>query len=126
MISKEQKQFVKNHMNPEFFDASKVVNYLEIHDHVGAEIFDLALKPQNKRNIRIVGTGFGFQTIDVETFVKRVPFYFYEPDIDKDQHGDLVSLICGKMRDDRDLDFEDIYMALEKLFYHYKIKVETT
>ena len=51
MISKEQEQFVKNHINPEYFDSSKVVNYLNIHDRVGAEIFDLAIKPQGKRNV---------------------------------------------------------------------------
>ena len=123
MISKEQEQFVKNHINPEYFDSSKVVNYLNIHDRVGAEIFDLALKCQNKRNIRVVGEGVGFQTIDVDTFVRRAPFYFYEPDFDKDQHGDLVSLICGEIRNNKDLDFEDVYTALEKLFYQYEIGV---
>ncbi len=123
MISKEQEQFIRNHINPEYFDSKKVINYLNIHDHVGEEIFDLALKAQNKRNIRIVGDGFGFSTVDVETFVKRVPFYFYQPDFDKDQHGDLVSLLCGKMKDDSDLDFEEVYLTLEKLFYQYKIGV---
>lgn len=123
MISKEQEQFVRNHIPPEYFDSTKVVNYLSIHDLVGAEIFDLSLKPQNKRNIRMVGDGFGFQAINVDTFVRRVPFYFYQPDFDKDQHGDLLSLICGKVRDDRDNDFEEVYIALEKLFYQYKIGV---
>ena len=123
MISKEQEQFVKNHINPEYFDSSKVVNYLNIHDRVGAEIFDLALKPQNKRNIRLVREDFGFHTIDVDTFIKRVPFYFYEPDFDKGQHGDLVSLLCGKVRDDGEENFEEVYTALEKLFYQYKMGV---
>ena len=77
MINKEQEQFVRNHINPEYFDIEKVVNYLNIHDRVGAEIFDLALKPQNRRNIRMVRDGFGFQTIDVKVFVKRIPFYFF-------------------------------------------------
>ena len=123
MISKEQEQFVKNHINPEYFDSSKVVNYLNIHDRVGAEIFDLAIKPQNKRNIRVVREGCGFHTIDVDTFVKRVPFYFYEPDFDKNQHGDLMSILCGKIKDDGDEDYEEVYAALEKLFYQYKMGV---
>lgn len=123
MISKEQEHFVRNHITPEYFDPDKVVNYLNIHDRVGAEIFDLALKPQTKRNIRLVSEGFGFCTVDVETFIKRVPFYFFEPDFEKGQHGDLLSLICGKARDDRDNDFEEVYTALEKLFYQYNIGV---
>lgn len=123
MITKEQEQFVRNHITTEYFDPDKVVNYLSIHTLVGAEIFDLALKPQTKRNIRLVGEGFGFCTVDVETFVKRVPFYFYEPDFEKDQHGDLLSLICGNTRDDIANDFEKVYGALEKLFYRYNINV---
>lgn len=123
MITKEQEQFVRNHITPEYFDPDKVVNYLRIHDRVGAEIFDLALKNQCKRNIRLVSEGFGFHTVDVDTFVKRVPFYFYEPDFDKDQHGDLCSLVCGMVQDNRDCDSEDLYIALERLFYHYKMGV---
>lgn len=123
MITKEQEQFVKNHINPEYFDPTKVVNYLNIHDLVGAEIFDLAIKSQNKRNIRTIGEGVGFYIQDVDTFVRRVPFYFYIPNFDMDQHGDLCSLICGVLRDDRKLDFERVYTALEKLFYQYQMEV---
>lgn len=123
MINKEQEQFLKKYINPEYFDFSKVVNYLSIHDCVGAEIFDLALKPKNKRNIRLVDEDIGFHTIDVDTFVKRVPFYFYQPDFDNGQHGDLVSLLCGKMMDKGETDCEEAYMALEKLFYQYKMGV---
>lgn len=123
MISIEQEQFVRNYINHEYFDVSKVVNYLKIHDYVGAEIFELALKPNNKRNIRMVGEGFGFCTLAVDIFVRRTPFYFYVPDFEKNQHGDLVSLICGKIRNDEEGDFEDIYIALERLFYQYKISI---
>lgn len=123
MISKEQERFVRNHITPEYFDPNKVVNYLNIHDRVGAEIFELAKKPQAKRNVRLVSEGCGFWTVDTETFIKRVPFYFFEPDYEKDQHGDLLSLICRKARDDQDNDFEEVYIALEKLFYQYNIGV---
>ena len=123
MISKEQEQFVRNHINQKYFDSAKVVNYLSIHDHVGDEIFDLALKYQHRKNISMVKEGFGFHTIDVDTFVKRVPFYFYEPDFDKNQHGDLLSLIHGQAKYDQLANFEEVYMALEKLFYKYKMGV---
>lgn len=123
MISREQEQFIRNHITPEFFDPDKVVNYLRIHDCVGAEIFDLALKPQTKRNIRLVGEDMGFCTVSTEIFIKRIPFYFYEPDYNKGQHGDLFSLICGKLNDDSKHSFEEVYTALEKLFYQYNLGV---
>lgn len=123
MISKEQEQFLRNYINTEYFEPEKVINYLKIHDCVGAEIFDLASKPQTKRSIKMIGKGFGFHIIDVDTFVRRAPFYFYVPDFDNGKHGDLVSLICGKSRYDKDDDFEEVYIALERLFYYYKIGI---
>ncbi len=123
MISKEQEHFVRNYISTEYFDPDKVVSYLKIHDKVGDEIFDLAIKPQNKRNIRLVGDRIGFTTTDTEVFIRRVPFYFYEPDFDKDQHGDLLSFFCGTDNYDERKDIERVYGALEKLFYHYNISV---
>ena len=123
MISKEQEHFVRNYISTEYFDPDKVVSYLRIHDKVGDEIFDLALKPQTKRNIRLVGDRIGFATTDTEVFIRRVPFYFYEPDFDKDQHGDLLSFFCGTDNYDERKDIERVYGALEKLFYHYNISV---
>ena len=123
MINKEQEHFVRNYISTEYFDPDKVVSYLRIHDKVGDEIFDLALKPQNKRNIRLVGDGIGFATTDTDVFIRRVPFYFYEPDFDKDQHGDLLSFFCGTDNYDERKDIERVYGALEKLFYHYNISV---
>ena len=123
MINKEQEHFVRNYISTEYFDPDKVVSYLRIHDKVGEEIFDLSLKAQNKRNIRLVCNRVGFDTIDTEEFIRRVPFYFYEPDFDKDQHGDLLSFFCGRDNYDERKDIERVYGALEKLFYHYNISV---
>ena len=123
MINKEQEQFVRNYISTEYFEPDKVVSYLKIHDKVGAEIFDLSLKVQNKRNIRLVGDRIGFDTVDTEVFVRRVPFYFYEPDFDKDQHGDLLSFFCGRDNYEMRADIEKVYSVLEKLFYRYNIDV---
>lgn len=123
MISKEQEQFVRNYISTEYFDPDKVVSYLKIHDKVGAEIFDLSLKEQHKRNIRLVGDRVGFDTIDSETFIRRVPFYFYEPDFDKDEHGHLLYFFYGRDNYEERKDIERVYTVLEKLFYQYNISV---
>jgi len=122
-LGKEQEQFVRNYISTEYFEPDKVVSYLKIHDKVGSEIFDLSLKVQNKRNIRLVGDRIGFDTVDTEVFVRRVPFYFYEPDFDKDQHGDLLSFFCGRDNYEMRADIEKVYSVLEKLFYRYNINV---
>ncbi len=123
MINKEQEQFVRNYISPEYFDPDKVISYLRIHDKVGDEIFDLSLKAQNKRNIRLVGDGIGFDTIDTEVFIRRVPFYFYQPDWNKGQYGALLSFFYDRNYYDERKDIERVYGALETLFYHYNISI---
>ena len=85
MISKEQEHFVRNYISTEYFDPDKVISYLKIHDKVGDEIFDLSLKAQNKRNIRLVGDRIGFDIIDTEVFIRRVPFYFLHKSVKNGQ-----------------------------------------
>lgn len=123
MINKEQENFIRNYMSQEYFDSDKVISYLRIHDIVGTEIFDLALKEQTKRNLRLVHEGVGFKTIDVATFIRRVPFYFYVADFNKEQHGDLLSLFCGTNSFETRDDMEKVYEALERLLYKYNMLV---
>lgn len=126
MITNEQEKFLIKHIDPRYFDVNKVVSYLRIHDIVGDEIFDLAQKADIKRNIRMVGNGYGFEPIEAERFIKRIPFYFYEPDYEKDQHGDLTSLFCSKYKSDKEMDkcAESLYLMLEKMFYEYGMSVQ--
>lgn len=124
MITREQEKFIKNYVNPEYFYVDKIINYLNIHEKVGSEIFDLALKSQNKYNVRLVDDNCGFATIDTQTFIRRIPFYFYVADRDDGQTGNLLSFFCSIDFRENDInDIESIYVILEKLFYYYKIKL---
>lgn len=121
MITEEQVRFVRKYLNPELFDVDKVIAYLNLHDMVGDEIFTLA-KKETKQRIRLVEEGFGFKSLDTERFIRRVPFYFYTPDLLKDEHGGLDDLICGlEGYHKNEEQWERIYTILEDMFYNYKI-----
>ena len=123
MINNEQEQFARNHIPTAFFDSDKIISYLKLHDKVGSEIFDLALKQNIKRNIRLVTEGVGYTVINTDIFVKRIPFYFYVPDFDKKQRGDLLSFFCEFQNYELPENIETVYTALEKLTYTYKLSV---
>lgn len=121
MITEEQSRFAKKYINPDFFDVDKLIAYLCLHDMVGDEIFTL-VKKETKKYIRLVEEGFGFKPIETERFIRRIPFYFYTPDLLKDEHGSLDDLIAGLGDDYKNEDeWERIYIILEDMFYNYKI-----
>lgn len=122
-MTEKEKLFAREYISPEYFNVDKILSYLEIHDKVGDEIFDISLKSNNKINIRLVGNHCGYNTIDTKTFIKRIPFYFYVADYDKDQHGNLVSLFRGNEKVIEPDSIEEIYVILERLFYSYNISI---
>ena len=125
MLTEQQKQFIKQFVDTKYFETEKIFSYLQIHDIVGDEIFDIARKRNDtQRNIRLVEIGYGYEPVHTNVFVRRVPFYFYVADSEKDQHGGLANLTYGLIKDDRSsLDWESLYVVLERMFYHHKLSV---
>ena len=121
MITIEQENFIRKFIKKDTFNVEKIVSYLNLHDIVGEEIFEIAQKEDNYYG-RLVTRGYGYYPIDTEIFVRRVPFYFYTPNYDKDKFGDLSDIIRAingihsyKIEDNKVLD--DLYTTLEKMFY---------
>ena len=121
MITQEQENFIRQFIKKDTFDIDKIVSYLKLHDIVGEEIFQIAIREDNNYG-RLITRGYGYYPIDTEIFVRRVPFYFYTPNYNKDQFGDLSDIIrtitskyAYKIEDNKVL--EDLYTALEKMFY---------
>ncbi|MBQ8546698.1 MAG: helix-turn-helix transcriptional regulator [Clostridia bacterium] len=124
MISIEQEKFIKQYVSNEYFDVDKLLAYLKIHDVVGMEVFDLVKKRNIAIKLRMVEENYGFTTISTETFIRRVPFYFYVDNYFKGEHGSLLSIIHDiYSRNYLACDYEPIYVALEKLFYEYNIRI---
>lgn len=121
MITKEQENFIRQFIKKETFNVEKIISYLNLHDIVGDEIFEIAQK-EDKYYGRLVTSGYGYYPINTEIFVRRVPFYFYTPNYDKDKFGDLSDIIrtisgrySYRIVDNKMLD--DLYTILEKMFY---------
>ena len=129
MITAEQEQFIRKYVSKDYFDVERVVDYLRLHDVVGGEIFAVAPLPESKMahpgRLELLREGFGFNAIDKETFIRRIPFYFYVADYKGNHCGDLKSIISGyyKYTQYGDPNYEEVYQRLERLFYHHKISI---
>ena len=129
MITAEQEQFIRKYVSKEYFDVDRVVDYLRLHEVVGGEIFAVAPLPESKMahlgRLELLRDGYGFNAIDKETFIKRIPFYFYVADGRGKHCGDLKSIIYGYYRFTQygDQNYEEVYERLERLFYHHKVNL---
>lgn len=112
-----QIQIIEQYVNSEKFDVLKLVSYLEKHDVVKNDIF-VKCKKNKKWSIEenwCLKSGYGFEPISVDTFIKRIPFYFYESD-EKKKWGGTLSIYVRKEYAEFD-SLEELYQGLEFLFY---------
>lgn len=134
-LSTEQKNIIKKYINSKLYDIKKLIQYLTIHDGVGSDIFSYVTLDVDYTNPRRMRGKLSFRYensfpfVTVETFIRRIPLYFYEGD-DRRDHFGLVELIDAfevgyirKNEKDRilQLDYETLYAKLEELFYDYNI-----
>lgn len=135
MLTNEQENIIKKYVNSRTYDIKKLIQYLTIHDEVGSDIFSyITLENERMHSRRIRRTlsfryEYSFPVVSVDTFIRRIPLYFYEGE-DKKDFFDLVELISAfeveYMRENTQdrilqLDYETLYAKLEELFYDYNI-----
>ena len=135
MLTSEQENIIKKYVNSRTYDIKKLIQYLTIHDEVGSDIFSyITLENERMHSRRIRRTlsfryEYSFPVVSVDTFIRRIPLYFYEGE-DKKDFFDLVELINAfeveYMRENTQdrilqLDYETLYAKLEELFYDYNI-----
>lgn len=135
----DQENIIKKYVNSSIYDIQKLKTYLNIHDEVGSDVFSFITKDveqvYNKprrmlRNYKL-HSGFGFPVVSVETFIKRIPFYFYEPDVKNKYYSDLIDLL-ESYKEEKTIyleiavepNYESLYLTLEELFYEYQIPIE--
>jgi DNA-binding XRE family transcriptional regulator len=111
----------------------RLISYLSRHELVGEEIFTYLGKPVEE--FAITGEdNFLYQPVHREVFIRRVPFYFYQPDT-KNQRmvGKLLQYIIGMYDgggfgngiEEYKNRLEELFTKLERIFYHHKIDLET-
>ena len=131
-MKEEQIALIREYVSNVFFDQEKLIRYLDMHTSVGNEIFAYVDKKKCVRSNRREGYSSwlddedGYEPLDVESFIRRIPFYFYVWDGSLEKHrGDLGHILYATYdeRESGGLTLEEVYQKLEYLFYVQKISL---
>lgn len=129
MLSKEIVRIIDEYVDEKYFDTEKLKRYLSLHTVVGNEVFNYCDK-RNGRDGGITYSGWlddewGYQPLDIEGFIKRIPFYFYRYNIENGKIGCLHYLISAVIEKEADVELlEKMYQGLEYLFYDKKLNLD--
>lgn len=135
MITNNDIEIINANVNQKYFSVDKLLEYLNTHVIVEREVFKIIMKnPLNKPTYLSVDLDdkYGYAPIPVESFIRRIPFYFYYPEdkVTHFMHASLASIMRSvtkrltKSEEEIASDIEKIYKALEEIHYHYNIRVD--
>lgn len=127
MLNNEQLEVINTYVCKDFFYVERLFEYLNTHDIVGNEIFAYTNKTndRNRSTSALLNEKWGFMPLSLERFVKRIPFYYYIPDLENNKVGDLDCYLRGiYINECSNVEVEELYLALEKALYVHKISIE--
>ena len=133
-LSAEQVSFIDKYVHSDKTDKTKLISYLERNRIVNQDIFSYcSIKTHNRylteptRNY-VLTSGDGFRSISRETFLRRIPFYFYltRNPITHMPFSPLSSILPN-IRDSSTYpeELEALYNDLEFMFYDLGLQLDT-
>lgn len=151
MEEKVINEIIENYVDSNYFDTETLKDYISRHEKVDGNVFLFTKKVQLIENVPTTKNPYenwffesenSFETIDRDTFIRRIPFYFYHPKnegIGTTRHGCLQELILQYQSFENETNefmpmvdrkneyypsVEPLYKILEDLFYCYHISLE--
>lgn len=131
MLTENQMAIINTYVNDEYYDTEKLIKYLNLHRVVGNEIFDYVDRKNRNFNRKeahdlSLDDEEGYIPVDIETFVRRIPFYFYTWDGALNTHRETIGdVLLSKWHEIKtgEMSLDEIYEALEYLFYEKGISL---
>lgn len=117
--------FIRKYTNEKYHDIDKLIQYLDLHNMIGVEVFDYVYKKQGKGES--LAFSWGYEPIEANKFIRRIPFFFYVNEGDKYKcFGDLFELLAETLSErlGGDISLEKFYEELEYMFYVHKIDLD--
>ena len=104
---------LKKYVNPEYFNTQRLEKYINENEIISDDIFYSSCKLEWEKYWGL-SEKYGYRKIDRNTFIKRIPFYFYFDETSKETINILFDVFPKKL--DSDIT-EMIYKDLELIFY---------
>ena len=129
MLNDEQINVIDQYVNNEYFDVDKLKKYLSLHEVVGNEVFDYVDRKNRNLNRKeahdsMLDDELGYVPVSVDVFVRRIPLYFYAWDGSHETYGETIGDVLRskwKEIETGEMSLEEVYGALEYLFYEKNI-----
>lgn len=127
-LSKEQIDFIKKTLSGKKVNTKKLMAYLEEHEVVEEKVFE-ECKSDDDRTFYIESVSLfrkravGYLPVPVETFIKRLPLFYYRDDRGKSFRS-WLSKIIDNSEDGFEEELEKMYQLLELFYYDHGITVE--
>ena len=124
MLIEAELSVIAHYVDENLFNRDKLINYLNLHSVVGNEIFSYsdnrAGRDKSVSYTTWLDNHLGYVPLSVESFVRRIPFYFYVNKSKENHIGELRYYIAGIIQENKKDDeatLEKLYQTLEYLFY---------
>lgn len=132
MITNSQLEIIDKYVQEEFYYKERLIKYLNMHEIVGNEIFDYVDRKNRNLNRKeahsvMLDDEKGYEPVNVDTFVRRIPFYFYtwDGDIYSDSGSENIGHIFLSLWEEIEtgkISVELIYQYFEYMFYEKGIE----
>lgn len=129
-LSSEQLAVVRKYTDISRIDQDKLVAYLQKHRTIKLEVFSYCSKV-SKRSIGSRGYSIflnesTYSAIDRDTFIRRIPFYFFQVSFGDDTRTGLSKVFpTDRRRTMTAEDYESFYTDLEWMFYDLHLSLTT-
>ena len=126
-MTEKQLRIVEEYVDENYFDKKKLLKYIETHTIARNEVFSYIRKNDNReRGCLWLETNKGYEPINMDKFIDRLPFYCYVPN--EDEAGDLGCLLSGLYDYQRRGSLEEyslnhLYEVLEEMLYKFQIPI---
>lgn len=131
-LTSEQIAVINHYTDGYRIDREKLVAYLEKHKTIKNDVFDYCTKvskrgfPGARGYCMYLDDAPMFTPIDRETFIRRIPFYFYQMPMANDSRSGLSLVIPVSSKDGPPVtDYAAFYADLEWMFYDLRIPLGT-
>ena len=125
-LTENQIELIANYTDERYIDRAKLITYLESHKTVEKAVFAACSKvAPSKRLLEANERGYDdlaeYNPVERQTFIRRIPFYFYIPSDLK--RGGRIFRLLRKFKTPEEL--EAGYQNLEFLFYEVGLPLKT-
>ncbi|ODA43049.1 helix-turn-helix transcriptional regulator [Desulfosporosinus sp. BG] len=126
-LTEQQQNAIKLHIQEKEV-IEKLFDYLSRHEIVGEEIF-----PYLGEKFSDLSDRYTYRPVSKDTFIRRLPFYCYKPDLNEGCIGNLSQYVngiiskhmTGQSEHDFDNWLEKMYCTLETMLYDLNLDVKT-